>query len=455
MWVPWTIAILLAIMPVVHTALLVARYHINVPYLDQWWLLPVILRDRESGALPWDYLWHQNAEHRLFFPKLVMVWLARYSGWNLRWELVANFVIAGLTAILTSWEFWYRQRLLGQTTWPWFLPVASASVFTLAAYENWIWSWQLPYFLVILCLVVATSCITRVYLSGFLLVVGAIAAAIATFSFATGIAVWFAAATTLLWLPTSLQHKRRWLLLWVLFASLCFSGYLMGYEFLRWNDPVAAVFSLGHFMGYVCTYLGAALVPTHWVHSAAVLGVSYLVLGTGIIFLLRRKRTLRQGCAPFLGWWAFSVFAALLTSIGRSNVHDLTQAMTPRYISFSLLGWQGLFAMGAIWWLSNKHRSGTSRGVAIALAIFVVDLVGMSFYGQRGIAGMSQQMREGAMELHELNDLAKLRKIYVDPIQLRYEFAPQLKAHRLCLFNESMQNITSSTLEHSTALPLQ
>lgn len=455
MWIPWTVAFFLAAMLLVRTALLVARYHVNVPYLDQWWLLPVILRDRESGGLPWGYLWHQNAEHRLFFPKLFMLWLARYSGWDLRWELVANFVIAGLTAILMSYEFWSRQRLLGQKLWPWFLPLACASIFTLAAYENWIWSWQLPYFLVVLCSVISTGCIARIHQSALLLVGGATAAAIATFSFATGAAVWFASAITMLCLPMPSEQKRRLFLFWSLCASACFSGYLIGYEFLRWNDPVAAVFSLGHFLGYICTYLGAALVPTHWVYPAAILGVGYVVLGTGIILLIGRKRNLAQAYAPFLGWWAFSFGAAFLTAVGRSNVHDWTQAMTPRYITYSLVGWIGLFAIGAIYWQSIEPQKRASRAVAIVLAIFVADLLGMSLYGVRGLAGMSQQMREGAEELQELKDLVKLRKIYADPVQLRDEFGPQLKAHRLCVFKESPRDTTSSTVREPIRSPLR
>lgn len=452
-WFSWVVAILLAVMLLVRMALLVARYHVNVPYLDQWWLLPVILRDRESGGLPWGYLWHQNAEHRLFFPKLVMVWLARYSGWDLRWELVENFVIAGLSAILMSYEFWSRQRLLGQKLWPWFLPLACASIFTLAAYENWIWSWQLPYFLVVLCTVLATSCIARIHRLPLLLVAGATAATIATFSFATGAAVWLASAATMLCLPTPPEQKRRIFLLWILCASTCFSGYLVGYEFLRWNDPVAAVFSVRHFAGYVCTYLGAALVPTHWVYPAAVLGFAYIVLGTGIILLIGRKRNFAQAYAPFLGWWAFSVGAASLTAAGRSNVHDWTQAMSPRYITYSMVGWAGLFAMGIIYWSSCQRQKRASRTIAIVLAIFVADLLGMSLYGVRGLAGMSQQMREGAEELQELKDLVKLRKIYADPVQLRDEFGPQLKAHRLCLFKDSTADTTASDAQQFIRLP--
>src|SRR5262245_35820129 len=52
----------------------VARYSIDVPFLDQWDLVPLIDK-MYQGQLTFHDLWMQFNEHRILFPKIIMLGL--------------------------------------------------------------------------------------------------------------------------------------------------------------------------------------------------------------------------------------------------------------------------------------------------------------------------------------------------------------------------------------------
>src|SRR6267142_5943506 len=66
----------LAAVPLLILIWVVARYAIDVPYLDQWDFAPLIDK-MYQGQLTFHDLWMQFNEHRIFFPKLIMLGLAR------------------------------------------------------------------------------------------------------------------------------------------------------------------------------------------------------------------------------------------------------------------------------------------------------------------------------------------------------------------------------------------
>jgi hypothetical protein len=65
-----------------------------VPLLDKMY----------RGELAFPDLWAQHNEHRLLFPKIIMLVLARSTGWDIRYELALNLLLAiGIFAIL-AWQ---------------------------------------------------------------------------------------------------------------------------------------------------------------------------------------------------------------------------------------------------------------------------------------------------------------------------------------------------------------
>src|SRR2546426_10722897 len=94
--------------PVLALIILVQTYGVNVPHWDQWDMIPIFQR-YQSGELKWGDVWAQDAESRIFFPRLIMLGLAVLSKWNIMWELYLNIVLGiliflfGYLLIQHSW----------------------------------------------------------------------------------------------------------------------------------------------------------------------------------------------------------------------------------------------------------------------------------------------------------------------------------------------------------------
>lgn len=370
----------------------------------------------------------------------MMLFLSRFSAWDLRWETTANFFMCCGAVLLIISQLKRNSKLLRAPVAAVWYFLVSFVLFSFAPFENWLWSWQMPYFLIQVCVLLLTGTLASFPRSVLSWCVAIGVAVIASLSFATGMALWFAGLVELL-LVAPRQKLVRSVLVWLLAASSTVSLYLIDYEFLLWNDPVSAVARMSHFLGYVLVYLGAALVPTHWVRTSAVLGLIYLTLLFALLtFALRAPARVRLAVAPFLGWMSFALGAGLLTAAGRSNVHDFTQAMSPRYITFTQLGWLGGVLAIDVWRLVNCGQTQRRR---LAVPLFALQvLIGLGFcmayiHGLQGMRWLSREIRSGYVALTTTRELARLRKLYVVPEQLRDEFLPLMQKYRLGPFHET------------------
>lgn len=111
------------------------RFGVAVPYLDQWELVPY-LEKMHNHTLSISAVWQQHNEHRIFFPRALMLFMARLTGWDIRYEFAASFVFACLTLLLLCSML---RRSFGNRPPKWLFVAASLLVFSAAQHENWLW----------------------------------------------------------------------------------------------------------------------------------------------------------------------------------------------------------------------------------------------------------------------------------------------------------------------------
>ncbi|MBM3285630.1 MAG: hypothetical protein FJY81_07125, partial [Candidatus Aminicenantes bacterium] len=112
----------LAFVPLIVLILEIIRFHVDIPFWDQWNFVP-LLGKALDGDLHISDLWQQHNEHRLIFPRLLMVGLARISAYNILHELVANILLATGILVLITWQFFRAKRALNLGGIPWVVPV--------------------------------------------------------------------------------------------------------------------------------------------------------------------------------------------------------------------------------------------------------------------------------------------------------------------------------------------
>lgn len=108
----------------------------DAPYWDQWWKIPLIVKSFDGTIALADY-WTLINEHRVFFPSLITIPLARITHWNLAYELaltllfgIAVFAVL-CRAILTTQNPEDRKQV-----WP-IIPLISLLMFSYSQHNIW------------------------------------------------------------------------------------------------------------------------------------------------------------------------------------------------------------------------------------------------------------------------------------------------------------------------------
>ena len=304
-------------------------FAVNVPFWDQWELV-TLFQKHHDGTLAFSDFFAQHNEHRLLFPRLVMYGLAVMSHWNTYWEVAASVILAAagiffLYKIVCKTIAHNLLRLLA-------LFSISLIFFSPLQQENWLWGWQIQWYLCILGLIVAVWALAAWESSPLKrVIVAALAAAVATYSLASGFFVWIV-CLPLLWF---IRPLRRWLLLWL---GLMITA--IGVHYIGDVDPAyhpSKTLFLDQpfqFVKYVVVYLAHPVtIDFAWSYKIAVLyfgGISAV-----LIYMYRRYREQLVGSLlPWLCLGAYAVFAALSTGMSRLGF-GVEQAFSSRYTTLA------------------------------------------------------------------------------------------------------------------------
>jgi hypothetical protein len=312
-------ALLWSAIPLLATALFIASFGTNVPFWDEWGLAPLLEKLVHHEATPADFFQPQS-EHRFVVPRLILAPLAVETHWNVIVELWLSFVVA------VAGYFGLLVLLRGADTGR--LVITSLAYFSLAAYENWLWGWQLSWFLtnsLFIWAVVAAGLSRNRPLQ---IASAALLCILATFSTAFGIASWVA-LTPLLLLPIRseepLGRRLTAMTVWVALFSASLGLYL--YRFEMTPGGTSSESSL-RWIAYVMGVVGS---PLSRVEALAVIAGAILLA----CFAMAAIRAWRRRERAELIWTACGLFAlgfAAINAIGRSGL-GLQQALTSRYLT--------------------------------------------------------------------------------------------------------------------------
>ncbi|HVS16534.1 MAG TPA: hypothetical protein VMV46_21675 [Thermoanaerobaculia bacterium] len=380
-------------LPPLLIAALLGAWGVDLPYWDEWNLVELLDRS-ETGRLRLADLTAPANEHRIVVPRLVLLGLARLTGWNVRVELLASVAVM-LLALLACDRLVRRLALRPGARWT-VLALGSAILFSPSQAGNWAWGYQLVVFT---CC--ATSLWTVVLLTGRRLGPGLLAAAvaagwIATFSFAAGLAVWPVGVLALL---------RRSPPPWRLFVGWCAAAALAVLAFL-WGHPGPGEVASGASAApvgltpYALALLGAPAVPAGAGFAAALLAA---IAGL-LVWALALWRAAREAppadeaaatppatdatAAPRLSGalvlLLLAAAVALLVAWGRAGRADAT---SERYLTLGNLFWLSVLLAGAAA-IDSLPRARMRRASAVAATLVaLVALAGAAIPGVRALEG--------------------------------------------------------------------
>lgn len=376
------VSALAILLPVVLAFLYVRQFGVNVVFHDQWAELPLFGR-LSSGGLELSDLFAPHNEHRIFFPRIVILLLGVATAYN----TVAEMYFMQACTLVTLVVFWlafrnprgesnlYRLLL--------FVPVAFM-LFTLRQYSSTLQGIQIMVAMGQTFAVLAFYCLhlsRQERLRKFAFPAALVSGTVTSFSFLQGLFVWPVGLLQLLFTPMQRSAKRVLVAVWTLVGAGEWFLYLfnlpggdrsLGYVFLA---PVKAA-------QYLLILSGGSL---FWSLSPALLtGLFLLVLAAVALVLAYRG----GGFGGYAFWFAVLLFAVLfivVVTAGRVEQFGVPQAIASRYVNWTILLPISVYVILAK--LALERRDVLSKSLFGALAALIVLSMPISYaYGvQAGI----------------------------------------------------------------------
>jgi len=369
---------ILAAVPLLILIWVVARYSIDVPYLDQWDFVPLIDK-MYQGQLTFHDLWMQFNEHRILFPKLIMLGLAWLTHWNIRYESAASVLLAMGVFLVLAWQIRASARVFGERQLRWALPACSLVAFSASQYENFLWGWQLGLLLGLLASLGAILLLANGPFGWGKFAGAVVLGIVATYSFANGVLVWVIGLGLLCVIRPNnsplavrtalpLSSNRLAIGIWSFAAAVCMGLYLWDYQKPAHHPQLTSIFSRPVvFISYVLKYIGSTcaqygeggVLPDRiW---ALVLGLAGLaVMGWAGWRIARRcyphgakypdgasypdRAKARVALAPYFAMCAYSLGTALMAATARGGF-GRGQALCSRYCSMTGPFWFSMIVM--------------------------------------------------------------------------------------------------------------
>jgi hypothetical protein len=396
----------------------VARYGYNVPYYDEWNLIPLL-----DGPVNANWLWEQHNWHRIPFPKLILVGLLFGTGWDFRSGMFFDAVaLIALAALLIRTSEQVRGKLSYADA---FFPIF---LLHWGNYDYLLWNWQLNQMIPVgIVLVILSVIVTRGLRPGsWALMLSSVAVILLPLSgvnglaYTPGLAAWLLLAGVQSWRSRTKKARLSAIVAWccgglsLFLIPVYFSG-------LKFAGPIPVFFSGLKFAGPYDSGLSTKLGLTA-VSSITATGASFVAqgLGPGGIPLAPVSWLVIAGATVIcfarilhLAWKERDArhyaFAALLFLVGLAGlIGAVSMASAPLAPGANFPSRYALQAAPVFCWVflvSGRNKLPfAARSAQAALALLAIAAVGGNFvvgrhYAQKRdqqLAALTADLKKGA-----------------------------------------------------------
>lgn len=374
----WLYISLAALLPAACLALLICRYWVNVPFSDEWDLVP-IFQFAQAGELRFDYLFSQHNEHRILVPRLLLAALAWLTHGDVRSGMAFTFVLACITSAALA--VLLRRTLPDARQWPIWWLLANLLIFSPVQHENWLMGMQMLPIMPVLCLALGLVIAGSTAMIWLKWAACAFLCLLASFSLTNGLVCWLVMLPAL-WMAG--ERGRTWLLgLWLALFAAVVAVYFHGYSTPPYHPSLWAAFSHPFAATYYfLTLIGSALSRGTGAPTAAVLGAVLLLGGLGLALYLLKQRTDRALLARVMPWLLLCLYAiasSAMTAAGRFGF-GVSQAQDSRYTTVSLYLVLGLLVLAPIAW-AHASKSPAAPPMWLRRCVVILAVVCGTIYG--------------------------------------------------------------------------
>lgn len=398
----YNLFIYLCILPIIFGALYIWLFGINVVFWDQWELVTLIEK-MYTGHITFGDIFAQHNEHRILFPRIIMLALADITHYNTIAEMYFSWILVIFTLIFIFIIF-KKDHGNSPSTWMMFVPIAWL-MFSFRQLENILWGWQIQIYLAALGIILSIYFLERSEKINVIFFMAIASGLVSSFSFANGLVVWFAGIVFII--LTEKNNKKTLLAVWIFFTILTFILYFYGFQRpVAHPDPLFALKNPSVGIQYFLAAMGSPLAfEKYW---AIIVGSLFSIL-TGIILVhMRSNRTLLHNNAKWIALIVFSVISAILMTIGRAGF-GVEQALSSRYVTFTQLAFIGSYCI--LLNIQNKSINKKENQRFFVMLFVLISLI---------ISGIFVGYTEG----YKMAEDTHVKKLGISYFLLGYNFTP-------------------------------
>jgi hypothetical protein len=336
-----TILIAFWSLPALFASYIVWKHGVPVPFWDEWNTPGAQIASWYRGTLTFAELCSQHNEHRLLFPRLVLVPIAIVAGWDVRHGMLLTLCLAGLGSAGL-----YRLLRHSGDSGPLraiIFGMMNVLVFSPRLYETFLVGAQgqtlLPTFALVLALLVNLS---DKPLATKTIVIAALAH-ISTYSFGNGMLVWLL-AFPLETAPASKRTRILWRSLYLLFAAASAGSYFISYQHPPLSPPlVSPAGQTLAFLQFVLVWIGSLFsvgAPAVWGAGVLLLFVVMAIVG---LRQVRRSGVWRPHY-PWLVLGCYTLISGCVAAAARLGF-PYSMAGDSRYAAFSVFFYIALLGL--------------------------------------------------------------------------------------------------------------
>ncbi|WP_377477412.1 MAG: hypothetical protein P2A85_02875 [Microcoleus anatoxicus] len=337
----------LYLIPVLLLIGFVANFSVNVPIDDEWRLASFFAKIA-GGNVTFNDVWTLHSNHRIVFPKIIMAMLAFLSRWNINYPLCLSIGLVILTFLAIYKLSAMQLQNSGDDLWHLANILTCILLCSLVQHENWLWGFQLAWFLVNFCFVAAVYCLIlpKKISASIQISLAALFCFIASFSLAQGLLSWLAAIPAVMALEGNVAQKRKRLIVWMLLFMATGVIYSIDYHPSRKTNIFALLHQPLVVIDYFLSLLGSPIVRLSGISALVglIILASFLFLGCHFAKNMREHRE----AVPWLSIGLFSVVSALFITVGRAQFGAIQALESSRYTTNSILLLVALVQLGQL-----------------------------------------------------------------------------------------------------------
>ncbi|HOL63226.1 MAG TPA: hypothetical protein PK103_07670 [Elusimicrobiales bacterium] len=304
---------------------LIYKYGVNVITGDEWAIVPYIDKFFKGEISFKDILDFHN-QHRIALPRILMLINSKFFGYNSKYQMFLGYFFTML-----SFGVLYKsiENLLGEKFRVSHIIIPAFLIFSMRQWENFLYGWQFQIPMMVFLFLISLYSLFKSEGIDIYFAVSIISGIFTAYTFGNGILIW-----PIGFLLIAVKKRNKELYIWSLISIACLFFYFYGYPF-KGEDDIYFKKDFLNFVLYFIVLVGSPLTTEKY---------TAFILGLILIFFYYHSLKSYKDYPFFASLIIFSLLSSFLIAISRSGF-GWQGGIGSRYVSFSLLGPMGVYAI--------------------------------------------------------------------------------------------------------------